>query len=358
MGGGSMPGMSDAEKEYYAAQTELLRGGTKEFEMLKPELLEMLGYRTKTEENPEWTAWNTSITEGQARALDIGRTKYLQDLEYKIATMDPGSAEYASAMANYGYYTNHPEEIPVTVSATDRGQEPERYLATYEKIPYAERPKTAADLLETKQMLGQGIYIDPTTGEARTATEEERLGGMTELERAQYQNALSNAERTRLAMEGKLPIPEAITNRINEQNRVQEEQLARQLGPSWAMSTPGQNLRNQQNLQTNAMLSQVSQGQLDAASALDQINSNILSTNAANTGTSLSQLTGLTQQDYANMMGFPNRSAGLINAYGTAANPWATERANQYTASAQSAANTNAMIGTGISAVATIAAAL
>jgi hypothetical protein len=263
---------------------------------------------------------------------------------------------YTDWMSKWG--AGIPPEM-VGTPAINIPERPEQYMpgtaptpptTKIEQMTYAEKRAQSPEeyAAQEKQLLLQGIYVDPQTGATSQATEEQMLGGMTPIEQMQYQVSKSNLERTQLAQQGKLPIPEVVQNQINQQQRIQQQQLAEQLGPNWAMSTPGQNLATQQNLQTNTLLSAVSQGQLDASQALEQINANIAATSQAGYGTTVGQLGGLGQLEYANMMGYPSRQAGMIGQYGAAASPLSQMTANQYTAALQQQAINSQLFGSAL----------
>lgn len=220
----------------------------------------------------------------------------------------------------------------------------------YEEIPWAEQAQTPEGVLAQKQLLMQG-YIYNSDGTLRAATEDEMTAGMTATEKQQYEINKATATRTQQALAGTLPIPEVVESKLKEQNRIQEEELARMYGPDWAASTPGQNLKAKQAEQEATVRSAVAQGALDASGALEQINQNITNSMYGNTGNLYGQSYAATSDQYSKMMGYPSRTTGLINVYGNMAGTQAQERANQYTAGLQSAANRNSLfsslLGTG-----------
>jgi hypothetical protein len=212
----------------------------------------------------------------------------------------------------------------------------------YEEIPWSEMEKTPEATLAQKQLLMQGYAYNPD-GTLRAATEEEMLAGMTETEKGQYNITKQTAERTQKALAGTLEIPQAVQSKLDEQQKIQEEQLARMYGPNWAASTAGTNLKTKQEEQRASVRSGVAQGALDSSGALNQINTNITNSLSNQTGNLYGQNYGASANQYNQMVGYPGRTSGLIDVYGKMGARDQQERLNRYIAEMQGKANSSSI---------------
>ena len=326
---------------------------SEEQKLLEPFYLKALGIQKVQNENPEWVSWNTANQSYQDYLNQVANAKTAS------ANVVPGTGEGTWVPRYYGGESGMdqmemvwmPSSAPTVQGTTAQiapvsapGKEPERYSYAYEEIPKTAETKTAADLLAEKQLLLQGYIYNPD-GTLRQASEEEMISGMTPSEREAYDIQKLTNERTKKALAGTLEIPAVVEESLADQQRIQEEQLARMYGPNWALSTPGQNLRKKQESQRTSVRSGVAQGQLDSSGALSTINQNIINALSNQTSGLYNQTAGANFQNYSQMMGYPARSAGLIGVYGNLANQQEQERVNQYTAAMQAAANRNTVLG-------------
>ncbi len=340
----SYPTAPEEERKLWQAQTDILNKMQRQYAGLEPIYNKYLNIRNINTETPEWTSWNAANTAYQ---------EALKNPQYSPTRI----VGYRQFDQGEGGFTQEPIYGQEMIPIASPGQAPERYTTTYEEIPYGEREKTPADVLAENQLLMEGFKVDPNTGKTGRATEEEILTGMTKARRQQYDLQQMAGERERQALAGELPIPQVVEDKLSEGERVQTDQLEKMLGPNWALSTPGQNLRVQQEQSRAAIRSGVQQGSLDSAAALDQINSNINAVMSGQTGALQSQMYGAGLQQYGQMMGLPSRTAGLLSPYGELAGVYQQERVNQYTGELQGQA-TGAQRWKGAAAGAATGAAL
>jgi hypothetical protein len=169
------------------------------------------------------------------------------------------------------------------------------------------------------------------------------LAGMTETEKGQYNINKKTADRTNLALEGKLDVPQAVKDKLDEQQRIGEEQLARMYGPNWEASTAGTNFNTKQTSLRENVRSGVAQGMLDSSGALNQINTNITNSLSNQTGNLYGQNYGASANQYNQMVGYPGRTSGLIDVYGKMGARDQQERLNRYMAEMQGKANSSSI---------------
>jgi hypothetical protein len=198
----------------------------------------------------------------------------------------------------------------------------------------AGQPSTNAASIEQQiaALQGQEAAIQPgETIQPMTAAQLE--ANMTPNQLAEYEVQGATANEELEALQGTLPIPANITQGEQQQTTQVENQLANQLGPNWAQSTPGQeelSLMQQQQEAENASWEQSMAGlggQLSASS-----------TGAAN------QTTG-TNQGVLNSVN--SASLGLIGAEGSMMQPYEYQQGLQLQAN-QANAQYSAMADQGI----------
>lgn len=96
-------------------------------------------------------------------------------------------------------------------------------------------------------------------------TDEERLGSMTEQERADYDIQRKIQQRTLDALEGNLPVSPALESSLQREQAGLETELSTKLGPNWKLSTPattklGEFKKRAELVREEARRGQISQG--------------------------------------------------------------------------------------------------
>lgn len=166
---------------------------------------------------------------------------------------------------------------------------------------------------------------------AQKLTEEERLAGMTESEKADYEISRKLQQRQLDALEGKLPVSPALESSLQTEQSALEEDLSAKLGPNWKLSTPATTKLGEFKKRADLVREEARRGMLDTASALSLAQGNKV---AGNTATTIGQASQ-----------FPNRWGGLLQGYNTVMQPYQQDRAYEISGSMQSQANKAAMIG-------------
>lgn len=177
-------------------------------------------------------------------------------------------------------------------------------------------------------------------------SEEQRLAQMDPVQRAQYDLQKMQLDKQKLAVEGKLPIPENVQQQLDEQRRVRESLLAQKLGPNWRASTPGQQSAALQDKSDAAILGAFNTGETQMGMQLLGQNQANMSNQALANQNALLGTQGMNQsamQGYGNLTGM---SGG-----------WNQSNINsQRQADATSQAGLYQMLGTGAGAIASTAA--
>lgn len=169
-----------------------------------------------------------------------------------------------------------------------------------------------------------------TTGIARL-TEEERLAGMTESEKADYELQRKYQQRQLDALEGKLPISPALEESLKKEQEALETDIASTQGPLAKFNSGAINRLGEFKKRAELVREEARRGMLDTTSALSLAQGNKVASNT-------SQNVG-----YANQ--FPSRWGGLLQGYNTVMQPYQQDRQYQISAAMQSQANKAAMMG-------------
>lgn len=263
-GSAAVPAPSPEETALRRKELENIVKQEQWLDMFEPMVLDAMGYRKSTTENPEYQA---QLQEWANRWSD--RPNDLKWTEEQIAK-------------NPAYYA--------TLGA------PSRTISSVQKL-----------------------------------TEEERLAGMGEMERADYEIQRKIQQRELDALEGKLPISPALEATLGREQAGLEEELSQKLGPNWRLSTPATTKLGEFKKRAELVREEARRGMLDTTSALNLAQGNKIAGNTAQT------------VGYANQ--FPNRWGGLLQGYNTAMQPYMQDRAYQISASMQNQANSAAQMG-------------
>jgi hypothetical protein len=141
---------------------------------------------------------------------------------------------------------------------------------------------------------------------------DEYLDTLDPVVKQQFANLSLIQERTQQALNGELAANPALEQGLSKQRQQLQEDLARRLGPNWALSSAG--------IQANQAFEQ------SAESLRNEANLNAIN-QYANLGYQGNQLYGLTPTSQMNQMaGIPNYNAGLVPQFTTALQPYMQQR--------------------------------
>jgi hypothetical protein len=141
---------------------------------------------------------------------------------------------------------------------------------------------------------------------------DEYLDTLDPVVKQQFANLSLIQERTQQALKGELAANPALEQGLSKQRQQLQEDLARRLGPNWALSSAG--------IQANQAFEQ------SAESLRNEANLNAIN-QYANLGYQGNQLYGLTPTSQMNQMaGIPNYNAGLVPQFTTALQPYMQQR--------------------------------
>jgi hypothetical protein len=141
---------------------------------------------------------------------------------------------------------------------------------------------------------------------------DEYLDTLDPVVKQQFANLSLIQERTQQALNGELAANPALEQGLSKQRQQLQEDLARRLGPNWALSSAG--------IQANQAFEQ------SAESLRNEANLNAIN-QYANLGYQGNQLYGLTPTSQMNQMaGIPNYNAGLVQQYTGALQPYMQQR--------------------------------
>jgi hypothetical protein len=141
---------------------------------------------------------------------------------------------------------------------------------------------------------------------------DEYLDTLDPVVKQQFANLSLIQERTQQALKGELAANPALEQGLSKQRQQLQEDLARRLGPNWALSSAG--------IQANQAFEQ------SAESLRNEANLNAIN-QYANLGYQGNQLYGLTPTSQMNQMaGIPNYNADLVPQFTTALQPYMQQR--------------------------------
>ncbi len=204
--------------------------------------------------------------------------------------------------------------------------------------------KATAEEKELEPFVLQSMgMIRDEAGELRKMTEDERIAGMSELERKQYDITGLELERQEMALKGEIPLTEATEQRYGEERTQFEETMSRKLGPAWQTSTPGIQAEKAFESRWGLLKEAERYGQMDRG------------TQAVTSQFSL--LKGTQAGQYQQYATAPQRRLGLISGMGGMYQPYQYQRSMEYEAAQQTAINKAGLISDVMGMVGTAAGA-
>lgn len=157
-------------------------------------------------------------------------------------------------------------------------------------------------------MLQQAGYKKDATGNLVKMTDEEYYGGLSNMEKSQYDVSKLQLEQYQQALKGELPLSKAVEGELTKQRSDLESYMSRKLGPNWRQSTPGIQALAEFDKKANALREEQMFGKQTASSAMNiaqQNQYNNLLANQMNTtsvaptwGSGLIGLSAQAQQPY------------------------------------------------------------
>lgn len=191
-----------------------------------------------------------------------------------------------------------------------------------QQLDILEQQQEDAALMRPFQLSGMGLIEDAPTGELRYMTEEEKLAGMSDIEREQYEITQLGQERQRKAYAGELPISPALEQSLKDEEAKLVEALSRQLGPDFMSTTSGQQAMMRFTQKADLVREEARRGEISGG--------------GANVFQGLSYMGGTAATRTATAAGFPgSRTSGMSGQYGGILDRMSNERMMQYQASSQ-----------------------
>lgn len=200
---------------------------------------------------------------------------------------------------------------------------PEEAALQKEQLAILQQQQAETDLMTPYVLKGMGLVKE--NGAIRNMTEAERLAGMSELEKTQYEVAKQQQERLSQAYAGKLPTSPALEKNLEDEQRKMAEALSQRLGPNWMTTTPGQQAMSTFQKRADLLREEARRGEMSSGEGLLMSNLGYLGNTQAKQATEAVQ--------------FPTRTSGLFQGYGQAQQPYQYYAGLQLEANKQSAIN-------------------
>ena len=202
-----------------------------------------------------------------------------------------------------------------------------------------------AALMRPFVLQGMGLMEDADTGELRYMTEEEKLAGMSEVDREQYEITKLAQERQRQAYAGELPISPALEQSLKDEEAKLKEALSRKLGDNFMQTTAGSQAWNRFAQRADLVREEARRGELAGG--------------GSNAYQGLSYLSGSDANRTASAGAYPGRTSGVMSGYSGILDRMSDERRLQDQIRSQQQAGRYAglgqLVGSGIGAYGTYA---
>jgi len=144
------------------------------------------------------------------------------------------------------------------------GETPEQQLQRMQ-LEDLIKQREEEDLFRPEYMRTQGYTLDPTTGQYRKMSNEEKLASMDTGERAAYDIQDLANQRTLKGMRGELEIDPGVEQDIAAEEERTRGELSAQLGTGYAVSTPGMKRLEEMKAKANALRSKLRHGEISMA---------------------------------------------------------------------------------------------
>jgi hypothetical protein len=222
-------------------------------------------------------------------------------------------------MERFNYYSNEMLDLPFNVhckgDVSVPGPTPQELELQSMQLDTLKKQNAMYSQLEP-YMLQQAGYKKDASGNLMKMTDEEYYGGLSNMEKSQYDVSKLQLDQYQQALKGELPLSKAVENELTKQRSDLESYMSRKLGPNWRQSTPGIQALAEFDKKANALREEQMFGKQTASSAMSiaqQNQYNNLLANQMNTtsvaptwGSGLIGLAGAAQQPYLQraQMGF------------------------------------------------------
>lgn len=177
-------------------------------------------------------------------------------------------------------------------------------------------------LMQPWILSSMGLTVDED-GNYRKMTETELQENMSEMERGQYDLAMSAQDRLAKAYAGELDVSPALEQSLSKQESQLEEALSQRLGSDWAATTAGQQAMAGLKESHELVREETRRGEITGGTGITIAQS--------------AQTANLAGAQGAAYTGFPGRTGGLFGATGQAMQPYQQQRMGQYNADMQTA---------------------
>ncbi|MFA7120534.1 MAG: hypothetical protein WC277_03595 [Bacilli bacterium] len=192
-----------------------------------------------------------------------------------------------------------------------------------EQLNILQQQRSETEMMKPYVLSGMGLVEED--GKLRYMSEDERLAGMSSLERQQYDIAKLQQERLAQAYAGELPVSPALEKNLQQQEQQMREALSQRLGAGWEMSTAGQQAMGEFTRNAELLREEARRGAMTTEGGMLLSNLGYL---------------GNTQGVRTDQAGqFPSRTSGMFGAYGALQAPYQQQRGMEFQAMMANAQN-------------------
>jgi hypothetical protein len=192
-----------------------------------------------------------------------------------------------------------------------------------EQLNILQQQQAETEMMKPYVLSGMGLVEED--GTLRYMTEDERLAGMSELEKSQYDIAKQQQERLAKAYAGELDISPALEESLQQQEQQMSEALSQRLGSNWMQTTSGQQAMSEFQKNAELLREEARRGAMSTEGGL-------LLSNLGYLGNTQGAQTTYAAQ-------YPTRTSGLFQGYGVLQSPYQQQRQMEYQASIANAQN-------------------
>jgi hypothetical protein len=242
-------------------------------------------------------------------------------------------------LAEMGYKVNTPAATP---EDTARGQQLAQQIAAYDTADTGFRTDPANQAAQ-RTLLAEKEALDSKYGGTYSKMSEDEIkASMSPAELAQYEVAMLQADRTKKALMGELPISPQLEKNLGQNQTNMEEYLSRTVGPKWKGSTAGKQMTDM--LASNELIR-------------EEARRGEISSGTQNLLQEMGFLKNAATGDINNMRGTASTYMPLVSGYSSALQPYQQDRAGTFNANqinakseADNISGNKALLGTMIGA--------
>ena len=186
-----------------------------------------------------------------------------------------------------------------------------------EQLNILQQQQAETEMMKPYVLSGMGLVEED--GTLRYMTEDERIAGMSELEKSQYDIAKQQQERLAKAYAGELDISPALEESLQQQEQQMSEALSQRLGSNWMQTTSGQQAMSEFQKNAELLREEARRGAMSTEGGL-------LLSNLGYLGNTQGAQTTYAAQ-------YPTRTSGLFQGYGVLQSPYQQQRQMEMQAS-------------------------